>query len=351
MPVVRHRLMTALVLLVWGCGDDVPANTETDPTGETESDTDAPFSSSVQGGIAGGVMLSGYAHASGMTMVGGTLSAAPGVEPGGPGTLYWLRDGALCRAREVSDHTLWWIDGTGEDAWFAVGERGTILRYDGAALHDESVATDAILYGARAAEPVIAVGGDPFGTGQGEIWRREADGTWLRIHEGLPGVAFKIHEDWIVGTGVAWQMMPDGSLVEHFPPGGARLLTVRKRADDDVWAVGGSDTAVVLHWDGATWNEVPYAPACGNGSLNGVWTEPGADVWVAGFFGAMARYDGEQWDCNAPPITFEHLHATWRHEGTQWWGGGALLSAGGDTALLGRYGEAALDLEVIDCAL
>lgn len=357
MKPMRRSVAPALLFLASACGDDSPADTDTSADAGTETATetatepDGPFVSVVQGGIQGGVVLSGYAHGPGMTMVGGTLSSAPGAEPGSPGTIYWLQDGQLCRQRGASEHTLWWIEGTGDDAWFAVGERGTILRYDGTTLHDESVTTDAILYGARATEPAIAVGGDPFGTQEGEIWQREEDGTWTRIHEGLGGVAFKIHEDWIVGVGVAWQMMPDGSLEEHFPPNNARLLTVRKRGPDDVWAVGGSDSAVILHWDGSGWNEVPYSPACGNGSLNGVWTEPGGDIWVAGFFGAMARYDGAEWDCNTPPITFEHLHATWRHEGTQWWGGGALLSAGGETALLGRYGEDELALDVVDCEL
>ncbi len=343
-------MVLALAAGLVACGDDAPA--ETDSGTETSTETgDEAFVSVVQESIEGGVVLSGYSHSGRMTMVGGRLSSAPGVDPGGPGTVYWLEDGQLCRQRNVSDQTLWWIDGTGDDAWFAVGEAGTILRYDGESVHDESVETDAIFYGMRASEPSIVVGGDPFGTQQGEIWQREEDGSWTRIHEELAGVAFKIHEDWIVGTGVAWQLMPDGSLEEHFPPNNARLLTVRRRAEDDVWAVGGSAAPIVLHWDGTAWEEVAYAAACGNGGLNGVWTEPGGDVWVAGFFGAMARYDGTQWDCNTPPVTFEHLHATWRHEGQQWWGGGALLSAGGETAVLGRLGAAPLDLPVVDCEL
>ena len=345
------------VLLFPACGDDAPsetdgadASTTSETSGTDTEDPDAPFVT-VQEGIGGGVVLSGHSHASGMTMVGGRLSSAPGVDPGGPGTVYWLQDGQLCRHNGVADHTLWWIDGPGDDTWFAVGERGTILRYDGETVHDESVDTEAILYGVRASEPVIAVGGNPFGENTGEIWQREDDGSWTRLHEDLPGVAFKIHQNWIVGTGVAWELMPDGSLVEHFPPDEARLLTVQVRGEDDVWAVGGSATPTVIHWTGAAWETVAFAPACGNGGLNGVWTEPGEDVWIAGFFGAMARYDGTDWTCSTPPASFEHLHATWRHEGRQWWGGGNLLMAGGEQALLGRQGGEPLDLAVVDCEL
>jgi hypothetical protein len=350
------RTLLSASLLV-ACGDDAPQDTETSsgesstteaPSTDTE-DPDAPFVS-VQHGIEGGVILSGHSHNQGMTMVGGRLSPAPGNEPGGPGTVYWLQDGQLCRQTEVDEDTLWWIDGAGDGSWFAVGERGTILRYDGETVHDESVETEAIFYGVRAAEPVIAVGGKPFGENTGELWQREDDGTWSVLHEDLPGVAFKIHQDWIVGTGVAWQLMPDGTLVEHFPPEQARLLTVQVRGPDDVWAVGGSASPIVLHWTGSDWETVPFKTSCGNGALNGVWTQPGEDVWFAGFFGAMAAYDGTDWDCSSPPATFEHLHATWRHEGQQWWGGGALLTAGGETAILAREGGD-LQLDVIDCEL
>ncbi len=336
-----------------GCpSDESPQDTDdgtVDSSGSTSDDETGPFVQ-VQEGIEGGVMLSGHSSERGMVVVGGRLSSTPGSAPGGPGTLYWVRDQQLCRQVGITEQTLWWIEGSGDGTWFAVGERGTILRFDGTTVHDESVDTEAILYGVRASDPPIAVGGDPFGTQQGEIWQRGDDGTWSLLHTELPGVAFKISGDWIVGVGVAWQLQSDGTLVEHHPPNDARLLTVRARAADDVWAVGGAASAVVLHWDGTAWEEIPFDTACGNGGLNGVWTAPGEDVWVAGFFGAMARYDGEAWTCSRPPATFEHLHATWEHDGQMWWGGGALLSSGGNVATLGRHGIAdPLALPVVDC--
>ncbi len=345
-----RRLALGLVLISSACGDDSPpADTDTSSADDSSGAVDDGSAIAVQMGIGGGVVLSGHSHGDGMTMVGGRLSSAPGVDPGGPGTVFWLEGDQLCRHAGITGRTLWWIDGPGDGTWYAVGERGTILRYDGETVHDESVETDAIFYGVRASEPTIAVGGNPFGAMDGEIWQRDADGTWAVLHEDLAGVAFKIHEDWIVGTGVAWQLMPDGSLVEHFPPNEARLLTVRKRAEDDVWAVGGSAQAVVLHWNGSAWEEIPFTTACGNGSLNGVTAAAGDDVWVAGFFGAMARYDGSEWTCPIPPVTLEHLHATWEHDGKQWWGGGALLAAGGDIATIARAGPEPLELDVIDC--
>lgn len=304
--------------------------------------------------VEGGVILSGYQNGDTMVMVGGTLSPAPGQEYGGPGTVFWIdqdEPNSVCRRENASDRTLWWVEGQGDGSWFAVGEQGAILRYDGDSLVDESVATDAILYGVRPGEQAVAVGGDPFDTQEGEIWQRSADGTWEALHTGLPGVAFKIWENWIVGVGVAWTLEDDGTLVEHFPPNNARLLTVRTRAADDVWAVGGSQSGIVLHFDGEQWEEIEFDTACGNGGLNGVWTGEGEDIWVAGFFGAMARYDGEKWICPQPASTLEHLHAVWPSDDGMWWGGGALLSAGGNAGLLGREGFNALELEVEDCEL
>ncbi|KIG13507.1 hypothetical protein DB30_08019 [Enhygromyxa salina] len=36
-------------------------------------------------------------------------------------------------------------------------------------------------------------------------------------------------------------------------------------------------------------------------------------MWVAGFSGASARYDGEAWHCAEQPLTYEHCHEVWRH--------------------------------------
>jgi hypothetical protein len=150
-------------------------------------------------------------------------------------------------------------------------------------------------------------------------------------------VVFKVWDRWFVGDGLVLHLEGD-LLVAYPPPDDAKLLTVRGRSDGDVWAVGGSSGPVLLHWDGFAWETVEVDLTCTSQPLNGVWTAPGEDVWIAGNTGAMARYDGEQWYCARPPVTFEHFHAVWQHDDEMWWAGGNLFSSGNNYGTIGHFG-------------
>ena len=324
--------LAALALAGPGCG----------PPDEPEV-----FTAEFQSGIEAGVMLSAWSNGDELIFAGGALSASPGVELGASGNVLRYQNGALCREL-VADRTIWWIDGRASGEYWVVGEGGLIMHNDGGVWTDESVTTDAILYGIWAdAEQPIAVGGDPFVSRTGEVWRRE-NGTWVQLASDLPGVAFKVWEDWIVGDGVAWQIDGD-QLIERFPPNGEKLLTVRGRGDGEVFAVGGFPIPQMLHWTGDAWQEIDVPPTCASSGLNGVWTAPGEDVWIGGFFGGVGRYDGETWDCPETVLTQEHFHAVWQHQGEMWWAGGNLLEPGGELATIGRHGEESIALAVTDC--
>jgi hypothetical protein len=47
-----------------------------------------------------------------------------------------------------------------------------------------------------------------------------------------------------------------------------------------------------MHWDGNTWSVVNYDLAAG---YNDVWGTASDDVWVVGWFGAIAHWDGNAW--------------------------------------------------------
>jgi len=336
---------TTVLLFVACQGED---GTEgQDGTGEATGDTGSAYSpfSVFADQIPGGTLLGAWSSGDELLMVGGDLGLDGSDTIGN--LVRW--DGAtLCVEEGVTDATLWWIHGPREGEWYAVGAKGRILHEVDSVRTDESVPTDSTLYGVWVAEDgrVWAVGGDPRGTLLGEIWLREA-GTWSLFAGALPGTIFKVWDRWFVGDGVVYHLEGD-ALVEHNPPDVTKLLTVRGRADDDVYAVGGSSNPALLHWDGLAWSSVEVDLTCTGQPLNGVWTAPGEDVWIAGNTGAMARWDGAEWTCPFPPITFEHFHAVWSHGGDWWWAGGNLFSPGGNYGTIGRWSESAPELHTVE---
>jgi hypothetical protein len=314
-------------VIVW-----LTACREVDPP--SHSGVDEPQYSVLADGVPGGTLLGAWSSGSTVLAVGGSFGAV-----GGPGViLRWPDEGEPC-VEEAADATLWWIHGTSPDDWYAVGDRGTILHEQAGVRTDESVDTEATLFGVWAADDgrVWAVGGNPRATDRGEIWVR-TDGTWERFAEDLDGTVFKVWDRWFVGNGLALHL-EDGELVDRSPAGNLRLLTVRGRSDEDVFAVGGSSVPVFVHWDGASFEELPVDINCTSQPLNGVWTGPGEDVYLAGNYGTMVRIaDDGTWSCPSPPVTLEHFHAVWPHEGEPWWFGGNLFSQGGNYGTIGREG-------------
>jgi hypothetical protein len=289
--------------------------------------------------VEGGVLLSAANVGDELVLVGGELASEPGVNPGGPGYLVRYRDGVLCREADVNEHTLWWIDAPSAEQWYAVGEAGTIIHDQNGTRTDESVATNAVLYGVfDQGDRVIAVGGDVWSTDLGEVWQRDSSGQWTALAQDLPGVVFKVWDRWLVGIGVAWTL-EGNTLVEHFPPNGERLLTVHGNTPDDVWAVGGLQQPVMLHWVDDAWESVDVDPYCASGGLNGVWISPNDEVWIAGFFGGFGVYRDGEWECPDPKPTREHFHAIRGHENSVLLMGGDLFSPGDNYGTVFHYGS------------
>lgn len=307
-----------------------------DPGTDTDESFGDPDWSLVAGPFGDGVLLGAWSD-------GDTLLAVGGAMADDTATLVRYRDGQLCAEPSPADAVLWWIHGPREGEWYAVGERGTILHsVDGERVR-EDVPTEATLFGVYATQgEVWAVGGDVMEE-RGEIWRRR-DGTWEPFDTDLPGVVFKVWRSWFVGAGIAYRL-EDDALVAHPPPDGETLTTVRGRSEeDDVYAVGG--IGVMVHWDGASWTriETPFGQP-----LNGVWTAPDEDVWVSGAYGSQGRYDGS-WTYPEWPVTGEHYHAVWPHQGEFLFLGGNLFSSSGHYAVVGRFGPAEALQEPTACA-
>ncbi len=122
---------------------------------------------------------------------------------------------------------------------------------------------------------------------------------------------------WVAMTpsGAAWLVGEDGLAVRwgggvgtRFETGvDATLFGVWAAADDDVWAVGGSDgggdSDVLLHFDGAAWTQVAPPEVRGTYYFK-VWGAAADDVWVVGAEGLILHYDGQAWS----------LHTEWTDE-------------------------------------
>jgi hypothetical protein len=300
---------------------------EPDETGvvDTGVEPGEPTFSVLAQGIDGGVLLSAWSDGDDVLMVGGETGL-----DGGAALMVRYRDGALCTLPSPADVPLWWIHGAAAGEWYAVGEKGAVVHHVGGVSTREDVPTDATLFGVFDAGDEVWVAGADLAAGTGEIWHRDGDGTWT-LFATVEQPAFKVWEDWFVGYQLAYHLV-DGTLEPHHP--NTRILTVRGRAADDVWAVGGVTNAKVLHWEGTEWTEVDN----GLGQpLNGLWTAPGEDVWVSGNFGLTAVYDGVDWTMPSPPMTSEHFHAVWKHGDEVLFVGGNLFSTSDHAAVIGRY--------------
>ncbi len=321
-----------MILLLLACTDaSKPDDSATTPTSLAEFGVLADQ-------IPGGTLLSAWSDGDVVRMVGGQLDGSAGVMVAYDGT-------SLC-TDDSFDAALWWINGATPGDWYAVGARGTIVHSVDGVRSDESVATEATLYGVYVDGDVVwAVGGDATAN-TGQIWRK-ASGAWS-LYASTPATVFKVWDGWFVGNGyVAW--LDGDTLVDRTPPDRPRLLTVRGRSDTDVWAVGGDAGPIVKHWDGTEWTDPEVDPYCVSRPMNGVWTAPDSPVWFAGMFGNVGGLDGDTWICPDYPPTQEHFHAAWPHGDEVLFLGGNLFETSGNYGTIVRHPAPVAPLTTSPC--
>jgi hypothetical protein len=293
--------------------------------------------------VGDGMLLSAWSDGPTMYAVGGGMGGT------GPGVRLTIEGETICTETLVEDQALWWIHGNTSGDYYMVGDHGTILHSVDGTITREDVDTEATLYGVWVEEDgqVFAVGGD-IATDTGEIWTR-IDGTWSLFAGELEGVAFKVWQSWVVGDNMAWYL--EGETAEEMVarPPGERLLTVRGASNDDVWAVGGDASAVVLHWVNGEWESVETAGL--SLPLMGVWTDIDDDVWVSGMSGTQGFWNDHAFSWQIPdfPLSAEHFHAVWPHEDQIFFLGGNMMATEGWYGSILRYGETQGLAEVSAC--
>jgi hypothetical protein len=221
--------------------------------------------------------------------------------------------GGTVRSRPLGHRPLGvWSDG--RDAW-VVGEHGSALFSDGAAPWREM--------GPRTAGAMLAVwqapGGDvwaggmrgarPGADGHAPEWRacgpRAVHAYWGSADDdvwaaGEDGLAHFDGERWItLQSDFVLERRHYDSTSIAIEGRRARIYALWGSGARDVWAVGRTLTpapqkAVVFHFDGEAWTEVPtchLAPET-RGPLYAVWGRGPDDVWAAGQSGALLHWDG-----------------------------------------------------------
>jgi hypothetical protein len=234
-----------------------------------------------------------------------------------------------------ADQLLWWVYGFSSDDVYAVGERGLALHYDGEAWAKFETGTDATLYGVWGAsgEDVWIVGGDPYGaTGSAVVLRGSGTNfeNVLDVPEDmLPSALFKVYGGpaglMAVGTSGTVLRYDGASWDRDGAPTDEPIFSLWGRADDDIYAVGGTGVGEVLHYDGEAWNRV-NDDGLGDG-LSGVFTAPGQPTIAVGN-GAYVIEIGEDGSMVEPLLPVHEmqptLHGVWG-DGT-----GTTYAVGGD---------------------
>jgi hypothetical protein len=229
----------------------------------------------------------------------GKQTFAVGGALGSGGEALFLRfDGYWHSVPTGTQATLWWVFGFSESDVYAVGDQGTVARWNGSQLALATTPTTLTLYGVWGAAPndLYAVGGMPGSSG---VALHYDGSSWSQLPPlilGPTGALFKVwgsaaDDVFVCGEGglvIHW----DGSAWTSQPTGLApsvTLFTVAGRARDDVYAVGGLGRAAAIHYDGRAWSPFMDAAFDAVGGLAGVSVDTDGSVLIVGGGGIKLR--------------------------------------------------------------
>ncbi len=190
------------------------------------------------------------------------------------------------------------ISVAGGAAW-AVGFRGTALRFDGVAnVEVQHVAPFAV------DEHLVSVsshGADDVWVSTPNALYHRSSGAWTPLQP-PPGLGL-VSVIWANAADDVWASF--GGQFAHWD--GSRWTRVSRpveattvvglwgRARCDVWAVA---PEAIIHWDGTAWSVSHAAPDGALGALSGTAAN---DVWASGANG-LIHFDGTRWSSRAAPV-------------------------------------------------
>ena len=255
-----------------------------------------------------------------------TLYALRAVRGNGPGDLLAVGDGgtvlrstggawtAVKTGTKADLHGVFSVGGS----YYMVGALGTALSFDGLSLKNlgspPGVYVSLLGVWGRSASEIYAVGE------VGTVVRYDGAGKWTSLK---PGTSQTLRAVWGHGkhliavgdNGTA--MHHDGSSWKARGPGGsASLRALWGSGPGDVYAAG--DGGAVYRYDGAAWKAVASGVTA---QLNALWGSAASDVMAAGQWGRMTRRSGGQFKALGSGFTAD-LYGVWAG-GAQWYAVGA----------------------------
>ncbi|HEU5471045.1 MAG TPA: hypothetical protein VFV67_10360 [Actinophytocola sp.] len=165
----------------------------------------------------------------------------------------------------------------------------------------------------RLSEPAVAVDAPEVDGALHGVAMLSATEGWAVGGSGPAGADFTqtLITRW---DGSTWSTVPSpnpGTLTN-------RLNAVAARATDDVWAVGqcgsapGQSDALILHWDGSAWTQLPTPDLAMDSELVGLAPAGAGSLWAVGAStrtatGLVLHFDGVSWRSVPTPAFITHM--------------------------------------------
>jgi hypothetical protein len=330
---VRAPLL--LALLAVSCGDDQHAMPDAPPCGA--------WSVYAAGDTTDGALTCVFTAGAEMFVTGGKDLAGLG---GGGVVLHY--DGQTW-TRHATTQFMWWTFGFSRSDVWAVGQGGQALHWDGSGWTDVPSGFGGSLSGVWGAayDDVWAVGATAAAPPVPTILHWDGF-QWTSVATGTTdtGALFKVwgvdrtHVFVVGDKGIVLQF--DGTTWAQAPRAtSGQLITDCGAAANDVWAVGGTENAAVLHYDGAQWT--PLGDTALLPPLLGCTVASDGRLLVVGrqgFLGCRAP-GGGGWEIVDPMPTADCLHNVAPYAGGFVAVGGNLLApASGLHGVMLRSGSA-----------
>jgi hypothetical protein len=242
----------------------------------------------------------GVAHFDGATWFGTTNANPAPRSLWGDASVVYAVNGNILRSTtanglfstvltSTSGQALFGVWGASPSDVFAVGQSGTIQRYNGSAWSKMTNADSRTLLAVWGSS-----GTNVYAVGSGGAILRYT-GTWGSV---VPGTTMNLTDVWGSSATDIFAVGAGGTIV-HSSGGAFTPMTSTTTRDlrgvfgtspTNVYAVG--DVGTLLHYDGTGWTQIPSGTGT---ALNDVWGFSANDVFAVGDFGTMLYFDGSTW--------------------------------------------------------